>query len=156
MTLFISPLVHAENIKPEHGMAMYGDLKYDSDFEHFDYTNPDAPKGGELRQHVVGTFDSLNGFILKGNPASGLSMIYDTLMVSSDDEPFSMYGLVAKSVERAPDNTFVRFNLNKDAKYPVAEVVTQNDNYASINLYQSLGFQLIGQVAHIRAYNFNK
>ena len=96
MTLFISPLVHAENIKPEHGMAMYGDLKYDSDFEHFDYTNPDAPKGGELRQHVVGTFDSLNGFILKGNPASGLSMIYDTLMVSSDDEPFSMYGLVAK------------------------------------------------------------
>ena len=72
-----------------HGLSMYGDLKYGEGFEHFDYVNPDAPKGGEVRQWAFGGFDSLNAFILKGNPGAGTHLIYDTLLKSSDDEPFS-------------------------------------------------------------------
>src|SRR5262245_20268912 len=78
-----------------HGIAMHGDLKYGPDFKHFDYVNPDAPKGGEMRPYGLGTFDSFNPFIIKGNPDLGSLQIYDTLMVPSADEPFSEYGLVA-------------------------------------------------------------
>ena len=63
---------------PSHGIAMHGDLKYSSDFTHFDYTNPDAPKGGSVKQWALGTFDSFNSFIIKGTPADGLGLIYDT------------------------------------------------------------------------------
>ena len=76
-----------ESPAPRHGIAMHGDLKYPADFDHFDYTNPDAPKGGILKQWSLGTFDSFNPFIIKGTPEDNIGMIYDSLMTKSDDEP---------------------------------------------------------------------
>ena len=87
--IFSAHTVAADEPQPAHGIAMHGDLKYGPDFKHFDYVNPDAPKGGEVRQWAFGGFDSLNAFILKGNPGAGTHLIYDTLLKSSDDEPFS-------------------------------------------------------------------
>src|SRR4029450_5667435 len=98
-----------------HGIAMHGDLKYGPDFTHFDYTNPDAPKGGELRRYGVGTFDSFNPFIIKGNPDIGSTQVYDTLLAASADEPFSEYGLLAESVETPPDRSWVIFTLRPQA-----------------------------------------
>ena len=78
---------------------MYGDLKYGPDFTHFDYANPDAPKGGTLTLPAIGSFDNLNQFILKGNNADGLGLLFDTLTAGSLDEPFSEYGLIAESID---------------------------------------------------------
>jgi len=99
-------------ITPVHGVAMHGTLKYPADFTHLDYTNPDAPKGGTLKQHVIGSFDSLNPFIVKGSPAAGVSFIrssllHSSLMQNTLDEAFSLYGIVAESVEIPEDRSSV-------------------------------------------------
>ncbi|MAZ00385.1 MAG: hypothetical protein CMH32_07610 [Micavibrio sp.] len=122
---FISlPAQAAEKV---HGMAMHGDLKYGPDFTHFEYVNPNAPKGGTLKEHSIGTFDNLNGFIMKGVAAGNLSLLYDTLLSASEDEPFSEYGLLAESVERADDNSYIRFNLHPSAKFHDGKAVTPED-----------------------------
>ena len=84
--------------RASHGIAMHGDLKYGPDFKHFDYVNPQAPKGGTVRLQAIGTYDSFNPFIVKGSPAAGIGRIYETLMTGSADEPFSEYGLLAESI----------------------------------------------------------
>ena len=76
-------------------MSMYGDIKYPAGFRHFGYVNSEAPKGGTVRLAAIGTFDTLNPFTLKGVAASGLGAMYDSLTVSSLDEPFTQYGLIA-------------------------------------------------------------
>ena len=76
-----------------HGLSMFGDIKYKNNFKHFDYVNPLAPSGGKIKLAERGTFDSLNQFILKGLPAVGLDNIYQSLIKTSLDEPFSAYGL---------------------------------------------------------------
>ena len=89
-----------------HGMSAFGDLKYPADFHHFDYVNPDAPKGGMFSPDPVGraynqsfqTFNSLNAYILKGDGAQGMDMTFTALMARAGDEPDAMYGLAAKSV----------------------------------------------------------
>lgn len=85
----LSQPLKADAVLHSHGIAMHGDLKYAQDFTHFDYVNPQAPKGGTVIQSTIGTFDSFNGFIVKGNPADGLGLIYDSLLVKAQDEPFS-------------------------------------------------------------------
>lgn len=100
-----------------HGIAMHGDLKYGPDFRHFDYANPDAPKGGEVRFHAVGTFDSFNGWILGGVPAGAASATIDTLMASSADEPFSKYCLVCETVEVPDDRSWIVFHLRPEARF---------------------------------------
>ncbi len=110
-----------------HGIAMHGDLKYGSDFTHFDYVNPDAPKGGELRLAGLGGFDSFNPFIIKGNPDDGSGRIYDTLMVGSADEPFSEYGLLAETVETPADRCWVTFTLRPNARWHDGQPVTVDD-----------------------------
>lgn len=117
---------------PRHGIAMHGDLKYGPDFTHFDYVNPDAPKGGALRLHAIGSFDSLNPFIVKGIPAGGLGylgsdFIHESLMDQSNDEPFSMYGLLAESIELPEDRSWVAFNLRPEAKWADGKPVTAED-----------------------------
>lgn len=131
LTLLLLPLT-AQAQTPQHGVAMHGDLKYGPDFTHLDYTNPDAPKGGTLKLYSIGTFDSLNPFVIKGTPAAGLlflgqAMVYDSLMEQSYDEPFSMYGLLAETIERAPDNSWVAFTLRKQAKWHDGKPVTPED-----------------------------
>ena len=118
---------------PQHGLAMHGDLKYPADFPHFDYVNPNAPKGGVLKQAALGTFDSLNPFIIKGVAAAGTGLIYDTLMESSADEPFSEYGLLAKTVTRADDNSWVEFELRKEARFHDGKPVTPEDVIFTFN-----------------------
>jgi microcin C transport system substrate-binding protein len=110
-----------------HGIAMHGDLKYGPDFTHFDYTNPDAPKGGVLRRYGLGTFDSFNPFIIKGNPDIGSTQIYDTLLTASADEPFSEYGLLAESVETPQDRSWVIFTLRPQARWHDGQPITVED-----------------------------
>ena len=94
-----------------HGMSVFGDLKYPPDFKHFDYVNPEAPKGGlfstipSIRAYNQSfyTFNSFNTFILKGEGAKGMELTFDALMARANDEPDAMYGLAAKSVWISPD-----------------------------------------------------
>ncbi len=115
------------NITTHHGIAMHGDLKYSSDFTHFEYVNPDAPKGGHVRLGSSGSYDSLNGFIVKGVSADGLGGIYDTLLTSSADEPLSEYGLLAETVTTSDDRSWVEFALRPEARWHDGEPVTVED-----------------------------
>ena len=110
-----------------HGASIFGDLKYQPDFPHFDYADPSALKGGRLvtiGPTGVTTFDSFNGFILKGDAAQGLDVIFDTLMVRAYDEPDAMYGLVAKLVDVADDKKSVSFELRPEAKFADGSALT--------------------------------
>ena len=117
----------AQEVKPMPGIAMHGAPKYPAGFAHFDYVNPDAPKGGEVRFGAMGTFDTLNPFILKGVLAAGVGSTFDTLMTSADDEPFSYYGLVAESIEVPQDRAWVIFNLRAAAKFHDGSPLTAAD-----------------------------
>lgn len=112
---------------PVHGIAMHGEPKYGPDFPHLDYVNPDAPKGGELRMAAIGSFDSLNAFIVKGETAAGLGYLYDTLLTSTDDEAFTEYGLLAESLEVPEDRKWVIFNLRPQAKWHDGKPITAED-----------------------------
>ena len=102
----------------EHAITLYDEPpRYPATFTHFDYVNPDAPKGGTFRQAAIGGFDSLNPYITKGIPADGLGQLYDTLAVQGLDEPMTEYGLVASRIEKAPDHTWVRFYLRPEARF---------------------------------------
>ena len=119
-------------VTPQHGIAMHGAVKYPADFEHLDFVNPDAPKGGTLEQHVVGSFDSLNPFIVKGSPAAGMSfmrsgLVYESLMQNAWDEPFSLYGIIAESIELPEDRSWVAFNLRPEAKWHDGKPITAED-----------------------------
>ncbi len=113
----------------EHALTLHGEPKYGPDFTHFDYVNPNAPKGGELKLANVAadTFDSLHPFILRGRPADGIGLIYDTLMESSLDEAFTEYGLIARSAQIGPGNAYVRFHLREAARFHDGEPVTADD-----------------------------
>lgn len=113
---------------PQHALTLYGEApKYPADFRHFDYVEPDAPKGGTLRQAGFGSFDSLNPFINKGVAADEIGLVYDTLTRHGLDEPFSEYGLLAEKIERAPDNSWVRFHLRPEARFHDGHPVTAED-----------------------------
>ncbi len=125
--------------EPVHGLAMHGDPKYPADFTHFDYVNPDAPKGGILRLSSSGGFDSFNPMIPKGRPAAGVLMLYDTLTVESLDEVFSKYGLIAETVEIPKDRSWVAFTLNREARWHDGTRITPEDVIFSFNLLREQG-----------------
>ncbi|HSV30225.1 MAG TPA: extracellular solute-binding protein [Candidatus Omnitrophota bacterium] len=122
-----------------HGIAMHGNLKYRPGFAHFDYVNPDAPKGGELRLADIGTFDSLNPFIVKGQAPDRADLPFETLLVSSADEPFSSYGLLAESVETPPDRSWVAFTLRREARWHDGKKVTPEDVIFSLDVLRTKG-----------------
>ena len=124
-----------------HGLSTFGDLKYPADFKHFDYVNPSAPKGGRFTVNggPLSTFDSFNPFILKGDAASGLSNLFDTLMTRSSDEPDAMYGLIARDVAVAPDRKSVTFRLRPEAKFSDGTPVTAEDVVFSFDTLKSKG-----------------
>ncbi|MGB1272047.1 MAG: extracellular solute-binding protein, partial [Endozoicomonas sp.] len=111
-------------------MSLHGTAKYGSPgkpFRHFDYVNPNAPKGGLLRMAGNGTFDTLNPYTNKGTPVADIALLYDTLMTKSHDEPFSMYPLVAKAAQIAPDNSSIIFILNDQARFHDGVAITAAD-----------------------------
>ena len=118
--------------EPSHGFAYFGNLKYPKDMAHFDYVNPDAPKGGTVRMAVVSTFNNLNPYVDKGilsvymDPRIA-SAIYEPLMLASQDELASYYGLLVESVEVADDYSWVTYTLRDDAYWHDGEPVTVDD-----------------------------
>ena len=117
-----------------HGLSAFGDLKYPADFSHFEYANPDAPKGGVWSTGYGNvTFDSFNPFILKGNSAIGMTLIYDTLMVGAGDEADSVYGLIAETAEIPDDRGWVAFNLRKEARFHDGSPITSDDVVFTFN-----------------------
>lgn len=112
---------------PQHGIAMHGDVKYKPDFTHFDYANPNAPKGGTLRLGVNGTFDSFNGYIIRGSAAALIGLMNDQLTMASADEAFTRYGLIAESMEVPKDRSWVIFNLRKEARFHDGKPITADD-----------------------------
>jgi microcin C transport system substrate-binding protein len=111
-----------------HGLSLFGELKYGPDFARFDYVNPEAPKGGTYSRGLEGTFDSLNPFILKGVPALGVdTLVFETLLEPSLDEPDAAYGLIAESVALAEDRLSVRFTLREAARFHDGTAITAAD-----------------------------
>ena len=122
-----------------HGLALNDTPKYGPDFAHFDYANPEAPKGGTLRLAAIGTFDNLNPFILKGVTAAEASSVFETLMESSLDEAFSQYGRVAKDVTVAPDKSWVAYDLYTEAKFHDGKPITPEDVIFSFETLRDKG-----------------
>ena len=131
--------------EPSHGLSAFGELKYPADFKHFEWVNPDAPKGGRLS--TIGTsartsFDSFNAFILKGDPAQGLEYVFDALMVRAYDEPDAVYGLVAQSAEVAPDRGSVTFRLRPEARFADGTPLTADDVVFTFDTLKAKGHPL--------------
>ena len=127
-----------------HGLAWGDTPKYPPGFAHFDYVNPDAPKGGTLNLAGYGSFDKLNPFTLRGLPAAGLgTLMFETLAEASDDEPFSMYGLLADDIRFADDGLSITFHLNPRARFWNGDPVTAEDVRHSFEV-------LTGKLAHPR------
>lgn len=128
--------------EPRHGLSIFGDLKYPADFKHFDYVNPDAPKGGTASQIGTAgltTFDSFNSFILKGDAAQGMELVFDSLMARALDEPDAVYGLVAETADVAPDGLSVTFKLRSEAKFADGSPLTADDVVFSFETIKAKG-----------------
>ncbi|MSO73221.1 MAG: ABC transporter substrate-binding protein [Rhodospirillaceae bacterium] len=127
--------------KPVHGLALLGEPRHGADFKALDYVNPDAPKGGALvlANELDQTFDTFNGFTLKGAAARYVGLTFDTLMASSLDEPFSVYCLVCETVEIAPDGTWVQFTLRPEAKFRDGTSITADDVVFSFTTLMTKG-----------------
>ena len=121
------------------GLSLFGELKYPPDFKHFDYVNPDAPKGGTMKLASIGTYDTLNPYVVKGIAAAGIDTIFDTLMVSAEDEPSSEYGLVAESAALAPDRLSVLYTLRKEARFYDGSPTTADDVVWTFDTLRSQG-----------------
>jgi len=132
---------------PVHAISMHGEPALPADFKSFPYVNPDVKKGGKISYGVVGTFDSLNPFILKSmrTTARGMwdpeygNLVYESLMQRSRDEPFTMYGLLAQTVEWDDDRTFIQFNINPDARWADGQPVTADDVIFTFELMRDKG-----------------
>ncbi len=125
---------------PAQGLAMHGAPKYAAGFEHFDYVQPDAPKDGTVVFGVLGSFDSLNPLIVKGVAAAGvLDYVFESLMARAMDEPFSLYGLLAESIETPDDRSSVTFRLRPEARFSDGRPVTVDDVVFSHRLLRDHG-----------------
>ena len=121
------PALAAGDLAGAHALSMFDDVKYGPGFAHFDYADPDAPTGGDIRLAALGTFDNLNPFILKGNAAAGSGLIYDTLLTGSLDEPFTEYGLLVESIDMPANRSWVEFTLREEARWHDGRPVTVDD-----------------------------
>jgi microcin C transport system substrate-binding protein len=140
--LVLAPVAAADEARraePVHGLAMHGDLDYGPDFEHFAYAEPNAPKGGSITFAAIGTFDSLNPFIVRGVSAAGIGTIYDTLTSHARDEPFSEYGLLALSIEMPEDRSWVAYTLRPEARWHDGRPVTVDDVIFTLETLKTRG-----------------
>jgi len=139
--------------EPSHAIAMHGEPALPADFAHFPYANPEAPKGGAINYAWPGTFDSISPFIVQGSGARGSldlvfgNNVFETLMMRSADEPFSLYPLLAKAIETDDERSFVEFTLDERAKFSDGKPVTPEDVIFTFNLLAEKGFPRYGVTA---------
>src|SRR5712671_1635240 len=144
----------AEEEPERHGMSAFGDLKYPAGFKHFEYVNPNAPKGGLFSQ--VGatrafnqnflTFNSLNIFILKGDGAQGMELTFASLMARAEDEPDALYGLAARAVQISPDGLTYRFLLRPMINFHDGSPLTAHDVAFSLKILKEKGHPIAQQL----------
>ena len=141
LLIFILTFLFFENVYAQkmHGIAMHGIPKYDSNFTHLTYVNPNASKGGELRFGVYGSFDNLNRVAFKGSKAAGLGYINDTLMRRVWDEAFTLYGLIAEYAEMPEDRSSITFFINPKARFHDGSSITRDDVLFSLETFQTKG-----------------
>ncbi len=151
---FTVPRAFAQQEPERHGISSFGDLKYPADFKHFDYVNPDAPKGGlfsqvgpnkQYNQNFL-TFNSLNSYILRGDAAQGMELTFANLMASSADEPDALYGLAARAVRISADGLTYRFLLRPEAKFHDGTRITAQDVAFSLTTLKQKGHPIITQL----------
>ena len=138
--LILGSLAYGDNhIIKSHGISTFGELKYNSDFQHLDYVNPNAPKGGEVSIWAFGSFDSMHPYTTKGRSGSLSSIFFESLLTGTSDEIGSAYGLVAKSMEYPKDRSWVIFNMRPEAKFSDNTLLTAEDVLFSYKLLQEKG-----------------
>ena len=149
-----SASVLASARRETHGISAFGDLKYPAEFSHFEYVNPNAPKGGvfsqigpsrQLNQNFL-TFNSLNGFILRGEAAQGIERTFATLMERAWDEPDAMYGLAARSVQVSDNGRTYRFSLRPEARFHDDTKLTAHDVAFTFMLLKEKGHPILAQI----------
>lgn len=140
--VFAHAYVAQANAAPVHGIAMHGAAAHPADMKAFPYVNPAAPKGGRVRLGVVGSFDSLNIFSFKGEKGAGVrGYVYESLLARAGDEPFSLYGLIAETIDLADDRSAVTFNLRPEARFSDGKPLTAEDVIFSHGLLRDRGTQ---------------
>ncbi|MGZ8373254.1 MAG: extracellular solute-binding protein [Rhodoplanes sp.] len=134
-----------------HGLSLFGDLKYPADFKHFDYVNPNAPKGGVVRQSTIGTFDNFNIVVagVKGSLAVGTELIADSLMISALDEVSTEYGLLAEGASHPDDYGSVTYRLRPGARWHDGQPVTPRDVIFSFEAFRKHHPQLAAYYRHV-------
>ncbi|WP_263322212.1 extracellular solute-binding protein [Endozoicomonas sp. Mp262] len=140
------PAEQATKVHIRYSLSLIGDAAYSDNFQHFDYVNPDAPKGGTLKLAAIGTFDTLNSYNTKGRAASGLYTIHDRLMTRSADEPYTLYPLIAKSFEHPDDYGWVAFNMNPLARFDDRRPITSEDVVFTFKMLQESGSPFIKNI----------
>jgi len=125
--LSVAILFNANAAPLRHAIAMHGEPAYGKDFQQLNYVNLDANRDGQLRRDAVGSFDNFNGYIVKGLAATGTGYLFDSLMRQSNDEAFTLYGLVAEYIEVPDNRAWVRFHLNPKAHFSDGSELTAND-----------------------------
>ncbi|HEX5998931.1 MAG TPA: extracellular solute-binding protein [Hyphomicrobiaceae bacterium] len=126
--LLLAPVATASEVpEKHHALSLIGEPAYDPEFSHFNWVNPNAPKGGRVRMMEFGSFDSLNGFTSKGDVPSGIGLIYDTLMVGSPDEASTEYGLIAEWVSFPDDFSSATFQIRSGARFHDGTPITPED-----------------------------
>ena len=130
----------AEETRETHALTLHGTPKHPPGFSHFDYANPNAPKGGTMVRGGFGSFDNFNGFITQGEVADGTGLLYDTLTTKGQDEPFTQYGLLAETIEvPVGKKNWIIYNLRKNARFSDGKPVRAEDVVFSFNLLTTKG-----------------
>lgn len=140
LLVLCNAFMYGDNSKKVHGLSLLDNIKYQKNFKHFDYVNPNSPKGGTLKHGVQGSFDSLNPFIIMGNAAPHIQMyIYATLLQECEDEPASSYAYIADAVEISLDKKTITFYLNQNARFSDGTPLTADDVLFSFNILREKG-----------------
>ncbi|MGB3316850.1 MAG: ABC transporter substrate-binding protein, partial [Albidovulum sp.] len=136
---FGSTVAAQDNVITSHGISTFGDLKYPANFAHFDYVNPDAPKGGEISEWTSGGFDSMNPYTIKGRSAALSTIMLESLLEGTADEVGAAYCLLCETIEYPEDRAWVIFNIRPEAKYSDGTPVTAGDVEFSYETFRDKG-----------------
>ena len=140
ISIFLSNIGYSDDhIIKSHGISTFGELKYEKNFKHLDYVNPNAPKGGEVSIWAFGSFDSMHPYTPKGRSGSLSSIFFESLLTGTSDEIDSSYGLVAESIEYPEDRSWVIFNMRPEARFSDGSKLTSEDVLFSYELLKEKG-----------------